>query len=284
YVACAGEDAILSIRVAADGRLGRWTRTPAAGRSPCSCAVVPGGYLATANYLAGTVSLHALDRTGLLGAPADVAQVPRRPPGPVRERQPGPRPHQVRIGPGGEVLVCDLGGDAVWSYEVRRGRLRLAGRLDLPPGTGPRNLAPSAGPPGAAAAVVAGELAGTAVGVDLRARRVHSPPLAVGPGSGQPAGIAAGPAATYVADRASDTVTAFRWEHGTLRRTADLAVAAFPLSLAVAGYDGQDHLVVASRDAGVVSGHAIGADGAPDPRPSFRVAVPGVIAVSAYRP
>ena len=167
YVAsAAGEGTLVALRAGPDGELDVAGESPAGGGTPCHLAVSPDGrYLLAACYGDGTVSVHALDRDGALGACTGVATLPapRRAADP--ERQDGAHPHQVCFDPAGRlVLVCDLGGDRVWAFRLDgdTGRLERVGSTMLPPGCGPRHLAFVATGPGAPAEVhVACELDST---------------------------------------------------------------------------------------------------------------------------
>jgi 6-phosphogluconolactonase len=133
-----------------DGRVAAWAVTedrpwPALGQqstggaAPCHLALSPdGGWLVTANYTSGSVSVHPVEVDGSLGERTDLVEHRGRP-GPQTDRQDGPHAHQVVFVDGG-LLVCDLGLDAVVGYHLDGGRLIEVARSAMPAGSGPRHL------------------------------------------------------------------------------------------------------------------------------------------------
>lgn len=108
------------------------------GAHPCHLTVHPRGFLLTANYTSGTVTVHPLGRDGTLGAATDVLQLTGS--GPDRERQRSAHPHMVTV-VDGALAVADLGSDAVWHLDLDdAGRLAQLGRLDLRAGSGTRQV------------------------------------------------------------------------------------------------------------------------------------------------
>lgn len=137
----AGE--LAGFRRAADGTLAALGAVPTGGGHPCHVAVDPGGRFAVvANYTGGSVAVVRLDGDG---APVErTALVAHRGDGPVRERQDAPHPHQAAFVPGtaDELLVADLGADALVRYRLdAAGGLEELGRVAMPPGAGPRHVA-----------------------------------------------------------------------------------------------------------------------------------------------
>jgi 6-phosphogluconolactonase len=134
-----------------DGRVGAWAVTeappwsalgeqPTGGAAPCHLALSPdGGWLVTANYASGSVSVHPVQSDGSLGERTDLVQH-RGVAGPRADRQDGPHAHQVVFVDGG-LLVCDLGLDLVVGYHLGDGRLTEVARSAMPAGSGPRHLA-----------------------------------------------------------------------------------------------------------------------------------------------
>lgn len=149
--------------VAGDGRLYAWSRAddgswvrraelPSGGEEPCALAVSPDAtVLVVANY-GGTLARFTLDDDGLPTA-AEVLALTGS--GPDPDRQTSAHPHHVAF-VRRDLVVCDLGSDAVILYAWRRG-LTEQRRWPTPPGTGPRHLAHL----GAGRVVVSGELAST---------------------------------------------------------------------------------------------------------------------------
>ncbi|MBQ8052235.1 MAG: lactonase family protein [Lachnospiraceae bacterium] len=116
-----------------------------AGQGPCHISLDPRGeYLLCANYGSGSAALFALGRDGSLQALSDF----RRYSGvgyDSSDRQKGPHAHFASFhSERNEVLVCDLGLDMVYVYELDRvsGKLLDTDRsIRLPDGAGPRHLA-----------------------------------------------------------------------------------------------------------------------------------------------
>jgi|GEM_PF-1400699 len=114
---------------------------PVGGQTPCFAALSPdGGFLYTANYSSGDVSELPLYRGRISGPPRLIRQTGQG----VTRRQKSPHPHCVLFDPAGKQLyVCDLGTDQIWIYRwsPEKGvELPCAGKLKLPPGSGPRHL------------------------------------------------------------------------------------------------------------------------------------------------
>lgn len=133
---------------------------PSEGKGPCHICVDPGReFLLCANYGSGSISLFSLDSDGSLQSMRDFRQYSGS--GfDSEDRQKGPHAHYAAFHPRGkeasakqakdpplvreEVLVCDLGLDTVYVYELDRDACKLAdtGRnIHLPAGSGPRHLA-----------------------------------------------------------------------------------------------------------------------------------------------
>ena len=131
---------------------------PSGGSGPCHiCVDDRGEFLLCANYGSGSVSLYDLNSDGKLCSLCDHRQYS----GigfDSADRQKGPHAHFAAFYSGGlfpdardQVLVCDLGLDMVYVYELDRTarKLRDTGRsIRLPDGTGPRHLAFSDRHPG----------------------------------------------------------------------------------------------------------------------------------------
>ena len=155
-----------------DGQVGAWAVTdklpwralgqqPTGGAAPCHLATSPDGrWLATANYLSGSVSLHPVLDDGSLGVRTDLVEH-HGTPGPQADRQDGPHAHQV-VSVDDGLLVCDLGLDLVVGYQLRDGRLTEVTRSAMPAGSGPRHLVIDG-----AVAYVLGELSSTVTVCDV---------------------------------------------------------------------------------------------------------------------
>ena len=125
---------------------------PCASGGPCHISVDGHGeFLLVAGYGSGTVSLYDLNPDGTVRSLSDFRQYSG-----VgydsADRQKGPHAHfAVFHKDRDEVLVCDLGLDTVYVYELDResGKLRETKRsIRLPDGSGPRHLAFSDKHPG----------------------------------------------------------------------------------------------------------------------------------------
>ena len=125
---------------------------PCASGGPCHISVdARGEFLLVAGYGCGTVSLYDLNPDGTLRSLCDFSRYS----GvgyDYADRQKGPHAHfAVFHAERDEVLVCDLGLDMVYVYELDRKarKLRETNRsIRLPNGSGPRHLAFSPRHPG----------------------------------------------------------------------------------------------------------------------------------------
>ena len=101
--------------------------------------------LYAANYASGSLAVFALDGAGNLLERADLRVHAGS--GPDPRRQEAAHVHfSAEID--GLVYVCDLGMDRIFVYRWDGGRLSEAGRIAMPPGSGPRHLAHSPQLPG----------------------------------------------------------------------------------------------------------------------------------------
>ncbi len=125
---------------------------PCASGGPCHISVDERGeFLLVAGYGSGTVSLYDLNTDGSIRSLCDSRQY-RGVGFDSEDRQKGPHAHFSVFHPArDEVLVCDLGLDMVYIYELDRKsrKLRDTDRsIRLPDGSGPRHLAFSDRHPG----------------------------------------------------------------------------------------------------------------------------------------
>ncbi|PWG00098.1 lactonase family protein [Levilactobacillus bambusae] len=93
----------------------------------------------TANYHTGAVSVYQIAADGTLQLAHrvfDEGEV-----GPKPEQQDGPHPHYADLTPERRLVVCDLGLDLVYIYDVlNEGQLTEVSRLQMPAGFGPRHI------------------------------------------------------------------------------------------------------------------------------------------------
>jgi 6-phosphogluconolactonase (cycloisomerase 2 family) len=112
---------------------------PTGGIDPCHLMLHPDGYLLTANYGSGSVSVHPILPDGSLGERTDLAQHRGSGPNP---RQEGPHAHEVRLA-GHLVVAVDLGLDRLIGYRLDPDTGRLETAADpfarTHPGAGPRH-------------------------------------------------------------------------------------------------------------------------------------------------
>jgi len=93
----------------------------------------------TANYHTGAVTVYAIADNGSLTEVDRV--IDQDPVGPAPEQADGPHPHFADLTPDGRLVVCDLGTDKVYLYDVSdAGKLTPVSNVDLPAGYGPRHI------------------------------------------------------------------------------------------------------------------------------------------------
>ncbi len=114
------------------------------GAAPCYLALSPdGGYLATANYMGGNISVFRRSPTGVLTDGPQVREH-KGTPGTHAERQEAPHAHWVQWSPDGQrIYSVDLGIDEVFmaGFDAASGQVsEQRSALKLQPGDGPRHL------------------------------------------------------------------------------------------------------------------------------------------------
>jgi 6-phosphogluconolactonase len=112
------------------------------GEAPCYLALTADERgLAVANYDSGSVAAVMIEPDGSLGSRDAHVQHVGSSVHPVR--QAGPHVHMVSPQPDGDILVVDLGMDAIVTYQLTESGLaeRPGTRFHAPPGSGPRHLA-----------------------------------------------------------------------------------------------------------------------------------------------
>lgn len=135
-----------------DSALSVLNTAPSGGLGPCHiCSDPSGAFLLCANYSSGSIALYDLEEDGRIHSMCDFRQYS----GigyDSGDRQKGPHAHFAAFHKErDEVLVCDLGLDMVYVYELDRQehKLRDTGRsIRLLDGYGPRHLAFSDSHPG----------------------------------------------------------------------------------------------------------------------------------------
>ncbi|AKP65083.1 3-carboxymuconate cyclase [Levilactobacillus koreensis JCM 16448] len=112
----------------------------ATGSSPAYVAVDEARQLVyTANYHTAAVQVYAIAADGTLTETDKV--IDQDPVGPAPEQADGPHPHFADLTPDNRLVVCDLGSDKVYLYDVSdAGKLTPVSHVDLPAGYGPRHI------------------------------------------------------------------------------------------------------------------------------------------------
>ncbi|WP_125763353.1 lactonase family protein [Levilactobacillus mulengensis] len=110
------------------------------GASPAYVSVDEARQLVyTANYHTAAVTVYAIAADGTLKETDKV--VDQDPVGPAPEQADGPHPHFADLTPDNRLVVCDLGSDKVYVYDVSDdGKLSPVSQLDMPAGYGPRHI------------------------------------------------------------------------------------------------------------------------------------------------
>jgi 6-phosphogluconolactonase len=134
------EHSVSSFAIEPDGRLRPLNTQPTGGTLPCHVMLHPAGYLLTANYGSGSVSVHPVEPDGTLGERTDLAQHHGH--GPDPDRQGGPHVHEIKLA-SGVVVAIDCGLDRLVGYRLDPATGRLDPGADpfarSPAGAGPRH-------------------------------------------------------------------------------------------------------------------------------------------------
>ncbi len=113
-------------------------RVMAEGAPPCYVAVDEERQLVyAANYHKGEINVYRIEENGGL---KETDSVRHKGSGPD-ENQKSPHVHFTNLTPDARLVVCDLGTDEVYTYDVRNtGKISEAARFKAAPGTGPRHI------------------------------------------------------------------------------------------------------------------------------------------------
>lgn len=152
---------VLAFDVGPDGALTERESLASGGGEPCWVICDPiGSALLVANYdltrRASSMAVIQLADDGSFTGDATVLRHGGF--GPVADRQEASHMHQVVPTAYGTVLATDLGSDRLVEYMVDRAAVTAVGRIELPPGTGPRHVVVSSD---STTGFVTGELDGT---------------------------------------------------------------------------------------------------------------------------
>jgi 6-phosphogluconolactonase (cycloisomerase 2 family) len=206
------------------------------GAEPAHLTVDPAGrYLITANYSGGSISVHRLGPDGSIGERTDLIRHEAHGNDPRQEQA---HPHMVRA-TSGELLVTDLGGDAIYRYRLTpEGKLMQEGVIPAPPGSGPRHLLTVAD-----RTYVTAELTGQVLVYAADWQLLGAVPASATPGHNQPSDLVSDGRFLYVANRGPDSVAVFGLDDTMPRRITEVPVGGWPRHMALDG----DQLYVANE-------------------------------------
>ena len=237
------------------------------GAEPAHLTVDPSGrFLVTANYTGGSISVHRLGPDGSIGERTDLVQHEVHGEHP---RQDAAHPHMVRA-TADELLVTDLGGDAIYRYRLSpEGKLTLSGVMVTPRGSGPRHVVPVGG-----RYYVTAELSGQVLVYDHGRQLAGAVPASTSPGPNQPSELVTDGRYLYVANRGPNTVAVFDIQSGLPRYVTEVATGDWPRHIALDG----DALYVANERSHEVTRMQIDrATGIPAHRQTIEVPSPTLV-------
>jgi 6-phosphogluconolactonase len=140
------EGSVSSFRVdRSNGSLTELNSFGSHGIGPCYVSVDATRAYA-ANYNSGSLGAYGIDKDGFLVDTVAGFDCLSHPGacgalGPVKSRQDGPHFHCAVIAPAGQILVCDLGSDAIFVFSPPKEALAVPLRYATRPGSGPRHVA-----------------------------------------------------------------------------------------------------------------------------------------------
>jgi len=218
---------------APDKQLGRGDT---GGAEPAHLTVDPSGrYLITANYSGGSISVHRLGPDGSIGERTDLIRHEAHGQDPRQEQA---HPHMVRAADD-ELLVTDLGGDAIYRYRLTPdGKLMQEGVIPAPPGSGPRHLLKVGD-----RTYVTAELTGQVLVYDADWQLLGAVPASANRGHNQPSELVNGGHFLYVGNRGPDSVAVFEINGILPRYITEVAVGVWPRHISLDG----DQLYVANE-------------------------------------
>jgi 6-phosphogluconolactonase len=230
-----------------DGRVNAWSLADGVpdeplgsgttgGAEPAHLAVdASGRYLITANYGGGSISVHRLGADGSIGERTDLVQHEAHGQHPRQEQA---HPHMVRP-MGDDLLVTDLGGDAIYRYQLSTdGKLTLDRIFSAPAGSGPRHVLPVGD-----RYYLTAELSGEVLGYGADGNPLGSVPASATTGHNQPSELASDGRFLYVANRGPDTISVFALDDELPRYITEVPVGQWPRHIALDG----DRLYVANE-------------------------------------
>ena len=113
------------------------------GKGSCHVTVHDeGGFVSTASYNGGSISVSPLTKDGMVRMSGELYQYAAS--GPDKKRQDASYLHCTAASPDGKMLFAtDLGGDAIYQYRIQQEenkKLKSEGPIFVSPGSGPRHL------------------------------------------------------------------------------------------------------------------------------------------------
>jgi 6-phosphogluconolactonase len=238
---------VYAVSETTDGRVCAWSladgvpdrelgRGDTGGAEPAHLAVDPAGrYLITANYSGGSISVHRLGPDGSIGERTDLIRHEAHGEDPRQEQA---HPHMVQA-TSGELLVTDLGGDAIYRYRLTpEGKLMQQGVIPAPPGSGPRHLLTVGD-----RTYVTAELTGQVLVYDMDWQLLGVVPASATTGHNQPSELVSDGRFLYVGNRGPDSVAVFGLDDTLPRYITEVTVGDWPRHIALDG----DQLYVANE-------------------------------------
>ena len=130
---------VAHLQISADNTMTVCQLLSTPGNTPCHLTLSPDGkYLYAANYGGGSITEVKLQDHHFSGEPRIIKHTGKS----VHKRQKSPHPHFAGFN-SDQLYISDLGTDEIWlyNYDPECGiKLPSAGKLTLPPGSGPRHL------------------------------------------------------------------------------------------------------------------------------------------------
>jgi 6-phosphogluconolactonase len=237
------------------------------GAEPAHLAVdSTGRFLVTANYTGGSISVHRLNADGSIGERTDLVQHELHG---KHERQERAHPHMIEAA-GDDLLVIDLGGDAIYRYHLSRdGKLEQEGLVAAPPGSGPRHVL-AVGDRYYVTAELSGEL--LVYSADWKLAGVL--PASTADGHNQPSELASNGRFLYLANRGPNTISVFALDGDLPRYVTEVQTGDWPRHIAVDG----DTLYVANERSGeVMEMHIDARTGIPELTRTIAVPSPTIV-------
>jgi len=129
---------VASYKKDSNGEYSLLNRVMVEGAPPCYVAVDENrGVVYGANYHQGILYSYKINEDGSLKLADKIQDTGNGP----HENQEGPHVHYADLTPDNKLVVCDLGNDTVFTYDVNNdGKLSEVAKFIAKPGTGPRHL------------------------------------------------------------------------------------------------------------------------------------------------